>query len=192
MGKNGDIKLHEFTIGLNGKTSIMFDKFCGDMKSKPQPEEKLYLTSNMELMLPNANVMSFLCAINTDSVIKRIYGKKYKEMCQAVLSYTSVNPDEILITRKGKPVIFTGLSTTEGLSVADGVPRLPKGIPNPTKRPVLALPWEMEFNISILDNESFKESDILRLFKIGGIMVGLGTFRGVHGKFEITKWEEHK
>lgn len=28
------------------------------------------------------------------------------------------------------------------------------------------------------------------LFEIGGVAIGLGTFRGVFGKFKVTKWDK--
>jgi hypothetical protein len=69
------------------------------------------------------------------------------------------------------------------------VARLDKGIPNPKERPVLPLPWELSFTLSIFPNKEIKEQEIMNLFSEGGIAIGLGTFRGVYGKFEVKKWE---
>jgi hypothetical protein len=50
-------------------------------------------------------------------------------------------------------------------------------------------PWEMSFNLTIYPNKEIKEQEIKNLLAEGGMAIGLGTFRGVFGKFEITRWE---
>lgn len=67
--------------------------------------------------------------------------------------------------------------------------RLDKGIPNPKERPVLPLPWSLEFELAILPNQEIKETEIYNLFVEGGLAIGLGTYRGVYGKFFVEKWE---
>jgi hypothetical protein len=42
--------------------------------------------------------------------------------------------------------------------------------------------------MDILPNREIKEQDILNLFEEGGRALGLGTFRGVFGKFRIESW----
>jgi hypothetical protein len=66
---------------------------------------------------------------------------------------------------------------------------LDKGIPNPKERPVLPLPWEIEFDLTIYPNKEVKEMEIKNLLSEGGMAIGLGTFRGVFGKFVIDKWQ---
>ena len=67
--------------------------------------------------------------------------------------------------------------------------RLAKGIPNPKERPVIELPWEIEFNIIHFENSDVSLITLKQLFDIGGISIGFGTYRGVYGKFIIDKWE---
>ena len=76
-----------------------------------------------------------------------------------------------------------------GLHLMRHVARLDKGIPNPKERPALPLPWAVEFELSIFPNKEIKEQEIKNLISDGGIAIGLGTFRGVYGKFEIETWE---
>ena len=51
------------------------------------------------------------------------------------------------------------------------------------------MPWALDFMLKILPNKEIKEEEIRNLFVDGGIAIGLGTFRGVYGKFEVTYWE---
>ena len=69
------------------------------------------------------------------------------------------------------------------------VARLEKGIPNPKERPVLPTPWEIEFKLKLLPNKEISEQEVVNLFVEGGYAIGLGTFRGVYGKFEVIKWQ---
>ena len=75
-----------------------------------------------------------------------------------------------------------------GLYLDRRVARLDKGIPNPKERPVLPLPWALEFELAILPNKEIKEQEINNLFSEGGLAIGLGTFRGVYGKFRVDGW----
>jgi hypothetical protein len=68
------------------------------------------------------------------------------------------------------------------------VARLDKGIPNPKVRPVVPLDWAIEFTMDIFPNREIKEQDVLNLVEEGGRAIGLGTFRGVFGKFRIDSW----
>jgi hypothetical protein len=69
------------------------------------------------------------------------------------------------------------------------VARLDKGIPNPKERPVLPAPWAITFTLTLFPNDEIREQEILNLFEQGGIAIGLGTFRGVFGKFTVETWE---
>jgi hypothetical protein len=76
-----------------------------------------------------------------------------------------------------------------GIYLDRRVARLDKGIPNPKERPVLPLPWELKFTLKIYPNREIKEQEIKNLFTEGGLAIGLGTFRGLFGKFEIFEWD---
>ena len=62
-------------------------------------------------------------------------------------------------------------------------------IPNPKERPMLSAPWESSFKLNLLETPELNEVLLKKLFEKGGIAIGLGTFRGVFGKFKVTKWE---
>jgi hypothetical protein len=69
------------------------------------------------------------------------------------------------------------------------VARLDKGIPNPKVRPTLPMDWQLEFTLTIFRNPTIQEQRVKWLFDEGGIAIGLGTFRGSFGKFEVSIWE---
>jgi hypothetical protein len=69
------------------------------------------------------------------------------------------------------------------------VARLDKGIPNPKERPVIPKPWALEFDLTLYPSREIQEQEIINLFDEGGRALGLGTFRGVFGKFRIEAWD---
>jgi len=197
-----DTRLNTITrkVSITGLTPIMFDRYAGDNQTKLSWEQKIYLKNGTsELCLPTLNLVSFFTAHNTNSAPKRLRDKRmYKGICNAILSFVSIaSPDgdteNIPILREGKPIktgAFTDrLDATSGIYLHRAVARLDKGIPNPKERPVLPLPWSLSFDLTIYPNKEIKEQEIKNLLSEGGMAIGLGTFRGVFGKFEISRWE---
>jgi len=97
------------------------------------------------------------------------------------------------ILRNGTPIEFTefidGHDKAAGIHVEYHVARLDKGIPNPKERPVIELPWSMEFNVTLFNNPVVDENLLKEAFVRGGLQLGFGTFRGVYGKFSVDGWE---
>jgi len=179
---------------------MMFDRYAGDNQTKLDWTQKIYLKPNTnQLVLPTLNLVSFFTAHNTNSAPKRLRDKRvYKGICNAILSFVNITAadgdgENIPIMRNGKPITVGTFTDREepqsGLYLHRAVARLDKGIPNPKERPVLPLPWEMDFCLTIFPNKEIKEQEIKNLLAEGGMAIGLGTFRGVFGKFEITRWE---
>ena len=178
-------------VVLTGLTPIMFDRYSGDNKTELTPDQKVY-TRKGNLVLPSLNIISFLSAQNTESATKRVLPpREYKPVAASLLSCISVDPLDIPFFRSGKPIkvgVFSNdKDSVSGMHIERHVARLPKGIPNPKVRPVLPLPWELKFEMSIYPSENLNESLIERIFSQGGIQIGLGTYRGVYGKFSF-KW----
>jgi hypothetical protein len=174
----------------------MFDRYAGDNTTKLEPWQKLYLQPGTRVItLPALNLMSFLSAHNTNSAPKRLRDKrKYKDIANACLSFVDIAPAYIPFLRNGQPIEFGKFNEemvdpVSGVYVHRAVARLDKGIPNPKERPTLPTPWELEFTLTISPNREIKEVDILNLFEEGGRALGLGTFRGVFGKFYVSVWE---
>jgi hypothetical protein len=175
------------TVRLVGATPILFDRYAGDNNERLPVEKKVYLSANGELCLPAINLMSFLSAQNTESAPKRVCGKRWLTVAKSAQSFVQIEPFEIPFTRKGKPLT----PANAGLTVHFAVARMRKGslaIPNPKERPMLALPWELEFTLRLFETPELREEMLKKLFVDGGAAIGLGTFRGVFGKFTVEKW----
>jgi hypothetical protein len=117
----------------------------------------------------------------------------YKNLADAFLSFVQIAPFYIPITRKGKVIEFGSFKNdydeVSGMIVHHSVARLDKGIPNPKERPMLELPWEVEFTVKLFKNPNVDETMLRTAFQTGGVSLGLGTYRGQFGKFLVEKWE---
>jgi hypothetical protein len=190
------------TVRLRGLTDVMFARYAGDNDTKLEPWQKLYLAGEdgRTICLPSASIMSFLSAQNTDSAPKRLLDpRKYKRFAQACGSYVMVAPDMIPFLRDGKAIDFgkldgrkpdgTVFDAKSGVYIRNDVARLEKGIPNPLSRPVLPLPWELEFTLTLWPNKEVQEQQLLNVVTDGMIAIGIGTWRGRFGKAEVVGWE---
>lgn len=186
----------ERKVKLCGIKDIMFDRYSGDNNTKLEPWQKLYLEpgDSRIIGLPAANIISFLTAHNTNSAPKRLRDKrKYKDIANACLSFFEIEEEFIPLLRDGKPIVFGRFEKDQdpqsGVYIHRSVARLDKGIPNPKERPVVPVKWEMQFNVRLYPNKEIQEQEIINLFEEGGRALGLGTFRGVYGKFFVEAWD---
>lgn len=197
-----DTRLNVVTrrVKVRGLTPIMFDRYAGDNQTRLEWHQKIYLKAGTnKLSLPALNIVSFFTAHNTNSAPKRLRDKRvYKGICNAILSFVSISgadgdTENIQFTRDGKPIDVGTFNDRKddvsGIYLHRAVARLDKGIPNPKERPVLPLPWALEFDLTIYPNKEVKEQEIKNLLAEGGMAIGLGTFRGVFGKFVIEQWD---
>lgn len=182
-------------VRLVGVTEIMFDRYAGDNSTQLEPWQKLYFAPDGEtLVLPSLNLLSFLSAYITNSAPKRLLDKrKFKDVANACLSFVTATPSFIPFLRNEKPIKFGkfdgDVDPLSGVYIHRSVARLDKGIPNPKVRPVLPLPWALEFTLTLYPNKEVNEQQVMNLFDAGGAVIGLGTFRGVFGKFRVDSWE---
>lgn len=196
-----DSRLNTITrrVRLRGITPVMFDRYAGDNQTKLTWDQKIYLRPDTnQLVLPALNIISFFTAHNTNSAPKRLRDKRaYKGICNAILSFVSIqgvdgDVENISFTRGDTPITVGTFSDRKdeesGIFLHRSVARLEKGIPNPKERPVLPLPWALEFDLTIFPNKEIKEQEIKNLLSEGGTAIGIGTFRGVFGKFEVEQW----
>lgn len=202
ISKKSDTRTEVVTrrVRLVGVREIMFDRYAGDNKTQLAWHQKIYLVPGTDILcLPVTNIVSFLTAHNTNSAPKRLRDKRaYKDIANACLSFTTIlGPDDfptyIPFLRNGKPIRVGKFGETEdqlsGIYLHRSVARLDKGVPNPKERPVLPLDWALEFTLQIYPNREIKEQEIKNLFEEGGMAIGLGTFRGVYGKFVVDLWD---
>jgi len=189
-------------VRLEGIRDVMFSRYAGDNKTKLEWHQKIYLVPGTNILaLPAINISSFLSAHNTNSAPKRLRDKRqYKDICNACLSFVSItgpsdcaNGQYIPFLRDGKRIevgkFGDDADPVSGIYLHRAVARLDKGIPNPQERPVLPGPWSLEFDLTIFPNKEIKEQEIRNLFDEGGLAIGLGTFRGVFGKFVVAEWK---
>lgn len=180
----------KINVTLTGVRPIMFDRYAGDNKTSLAVVEKFYRNASSELVVPALNLSSFLSAQNTRSAAKDFYDKRtYKDKAIALLSFITVDPELPCLLRDGKPIKVEKMGDA-GTYTHLAVARLDKGIPNPKERPVLPLPWALSFQLTVYPNNIIDASEIRELFKTCGLSLGLGTFRGVFGKFTVTQWEK--
>ena len=186
----------ERKVLLCGIKPIMFDRYAGDNNTKLEPWQKLYLEpgDSRVIGIPAANIMSFLSAHNTNSAPKRLRDKrKYKDIANACLSFVELGQDFIPLLRSGKPITFGKFDKDHdpesGCWIHRSVARLDKGIPNPKERPVIPLEWKVAFTLRLYPNKEIQEQEIINLFDEGGRALGLGTFRGLFGKFQVEAWD---
>ena len=172
---------------FEGITPIMFDRYAGMDMTLPVDQKFYFADDGKTLVLPSRNIMSFLSAENTISAPKRLYDSKvYKNICRACKSYVSIDEFLIPFVRDGQPMLFNGFGDGQGLTIATDVARLDKGVPNDKKRPVIELPWSLQFTLTLWDNNELDVDKLIEIFVLGGIAVGLGTYRGVYGKFKAS------
>jgi hypothetical protein len=184
----------ERRVKVVGFMPMMLDRYGGDNKIKLDVSSKFYfMPDGKTLCIPAINLTSFLSAKNTTSVARLVGGKTFNSIADAFLSYVHISPSDIPITRDGVPIVFHGFTNDRdeesGIYVDRRVARLPKGIPNPKERPVIPLPWEMMFNVTIYKNDVIDEVLLKRAFERGGLALGIGTYRGLFGKFTIAEWQ---
>lgn len=174
-------------VVLQGLTPILFDRYSGSNKEVLAYEDKVYLDGK-KLVLPATNVLSFLSSQNTESAPQRVIGRGWKEVAKAAQSFVRISPQLIPFSRDGSELTIDNAGLEKHVAVA----RIMKGklaVPNPKERPMLGLPWSLEFDLVLLETPSLPEHKLRELFELGGQAIGLGTFRGVFGKFCVEKWE---
>ena len=182
-----ELKTIEREVILSGLTPILFDRYSGNNKEQLSTMDKIY-TEGEYMVLPSTNILSFLSAQNTESAPQRVIGRGYKEVCKAAQSFVTIEPLNVKFLRDGKPLKVDDA----GLTVHYAVAKIMKGklaIPNPKERPLLDLPWELGFKLSLMETPELNEVLLKKLFERGGIAIGLGTFRGVFGKFKVSQWK---
>lgn len=177
--------IQKISVRLQGLRPLMFDRYAGDNNTKLPPAEQMYLDTAGYLMLPSLNVFSLLAAENTKSVCRQFFGKQGKTIALGISSFVNIDPFEIPIHDEQGVIRFTHWN--EQISVAKHVARLKNGIPNPKERPVLSLPWTVNFTVTYAENRHCTLENLRQAFDWGGTL-GLGTFRPYFGKYELAEW----
>lgn len=179
-------KAQNIHVRLEGLRPLMFDRYAGDNNTQLPTGDRMYLTATQHLIIPALNLFSLLCAENTKSVCRQFFGKQGRTIALGISSYTTIEPFEIPLHDNTGQIQFTGWNGQ--ISVNNAVARLPKGVPNPKSRPVVALPWHIEFEVQYIENRYCSYENLRQAFDWGGTL-GLGTFRPYFGRYELTEWD---
>lgn len=185
------LKLWEIAITLEGLSDILFDKFIDHSKEDRPPEQKLYLSPDGMVVLPGENIHSFIFNQKKGGCIKAFEGKAGKDyfLLEGFISVLEIHIP--FIVKDGKTVAFDGIKRP--LYVHESSPVTGSGaniIKQPAKkRPVLSLPWSLNFTITITENNKIDPQKLYNWFSKGGLMVALGSYRPRFGRFLVTKWD---
>lgn len=182
MGQNAQ-NIH---VQLQGLRPLMFDRYAGDNSTQLPTADRMYLTPDAGLIIPAINLFSLLAAEQTKSVCRQFFGKQGKTIALGIGSYVGIEPFEIPICDDEGPIHYRGWNGQ--ISEHKAVARVKGGIPNPKTRPVLALPWQITFELTYIENRYCSLENLRQAFDWGGTL-GLGTFRPYFGKYELAMWD---
>jgi hypothetical protein len=179
-------KQKTISVRLEGLRPLMFDRYAGDNNTQLPTAEKMYLTPDMGLVIPAINILSLLAAENTKSVCRQFFGKNGKTVALGISSYSTINAIDIPLCDDNGRIVFTGWN--EQLHIHKAVARVKNGIPNPKERPVLELPWSLTFDVGYVENKFCTIENLRQAFDMGGTL-GLGTFRPIFGRYQLSQWD---
>lgn len=179
------IKLKTATVRFTGVKPLLFDRYPGSNQAKLEPVDKVYWSKDGKAVIPAINVYSALSAENTKSVTKMFFGKQAKPIGMAIQNGLVIQDHEIPITKKGDPVLRDDFD--KHFEVIEHVARINKSgtaVPNPKERPMLDVPWEIEFAIQFLPSGELTWDVMCQCFDFCGV-IGLGTYRPLFGGFTV-------
>ena len=186
------MEMQKIQVVVNGLADIMFDRFMDHSKEKRPPEQKLYLTEGNVLVLPAENIYAFLFSENPAGCAKWFEGKKGKSYISIGQGHVLIDPFFIPFTDGKKPIVFKDF-TSDKFWIHQGAPRTKQGslsIKQEIKpRPVLKLPWQLAFDITLIKNALIDDTKLYNWFVTGGLQIGFGTYRPRFGRFDIAQWE---
>jgi len=181
-------------VRLEGVSDIKFDRFIDHSKEVRPAEQKFYLSDGNALVLPSTNIIEgFLFGQNPAGCAKAFEGKAGKDYIAVGLSHVFVGPNLIpFLDNKKKQIKFTDFNNgrfrvdyTAGRTKMGSLSIKQEAKP----RPVMHLPWAVEFDITVLKNTLIDETKLYNWFVRGGMQIAIGTHRPVYGRFVVDKWE---
>jgi len=192
---NGILETERIKVSLCGVADIMFDRFFDYSKEQKPAEQKLYLSSNNECVLPQDNIEAFMFGENPQGCAKAFEGKRGKEYIRMGMSHVFIDEPVIPFTDiKGGSIYFNGFDDEDGkFWIHAGSPRSKSGslsIKQETKyRPVLRHPWYLNFTIRLVKNNLIDDTKVYNWLVRGGMQISLGTYRPRWGRFVVEKYD---
>lgn len=188
------MKIQKIDVTIEGIADIMFDKFFDHSKEQRPPDQKIYMASGNIVVFPSLNINAFLFNQKGNSCATKFEGKKRNNYISVGQSHIAILPQVIPFKNdKGKDIIFTDFN--DGIfyvvSIAPTTKLSGGGIikQEVKPRPVLRLPWFLEFQINLVENNLINENKLHNWFEAGGILIGFGTYRPTYGRFTVKKWK---
>lgn len=172
-------------VELKGLTPLMMDAFRG--QEEIPPEQKLYIAPDKKtVILPASNIVGFLTSKSSHSCLRVFSSNKdWKTRGPEMVGNVAVDPIEIPLLSEGKPVVFEG-KFNEQVYLDERMARPSNTARVIARRPVISLPWELEFSLMVNETEFVTVSRLKDWFMRGGISVGIGAYRPMFGRFEVT------
>ncbi len=189
-----EIQIH---VGIESLADIMFDQFFDHSKEPRPPEQKFYIQGKNQLVFPSLNIMAFMFNQKGDSCVNKFEGKKRRDYYAVGFSHVSISPTFIPFKDKDRKQINFSDFENGLFYIVNSAPttKLSGGgfIKQEAKpRPVLKMPWLLEFDIRLFTNPLINETKLRNWFENGGLLIGLGTYRPLFGRFMVKRWEVKK
>lgn len=187
------MNVEKYLIRFTGTRPLMFDQYLGN-ESKASWHEKLYLTTERNVCIPAINIFGFLCSENSKNAVKMLHGKKVGPIVQSLSVNVDIVEQYILINgADGKPLHESDIDLKDSgigqikkhLAVARIKKTASTIVPNPKERPVIQLPWSLEFNMIFEPDNNCRSATLEEILKFGGKRCGIGTFRPFFGTFDV-------
>lgn len=195
-GGNLRVAMTEIDVGLKGLVDIMFDKFIDHSKEIRPAEQKLYLKRGEAgenlVVLPSENVRSFLLGEDPAGCAKMFEGVKGKGYISMGTAMITISPTEIPFTDGDRNICFTTIPDDRfRIEMSGGRTKQgARSIKQEAKpRPVMRMPWCVRFKITLWENQMINETKLENWFVMGGLRIGLGTWRPRFGRFEVVEWK---
>jgi len=180
----------EIAVTASGLAPIMFDRFYDLSQTKRPPEDKVYLHDGF-MVLPPDNIWAFLSCQRTGCA-KVFEGKGWMDYYRACGSFVRIQEHDILpfLNDNRKAIKFDNFKKltyiyTTNVRVGHGQNTKRDKI----SRPVLRLPWQVDFHLILFDNELITIQKLEEWFRVGGLLIAWGNGRPKFGRFEIIKWD---
>lgn len=181
-------------VELEGLADIMFDRFYDHSGEDRPPESKMYYDEDGNVVLPATAIYSFLFRdLPPVGAIRFVEKKKAKDFLAIAKGHVIVSPALIPFTDgKGKNIRNPKFDGKRFRIVEEGgITKMSGGKiikQEARKRPVLRLPWNLRFNLSVVKNDLVTADKLERWFNDGGFAVALGTYRPQYGRFFVKEW----
>jgi hypothetical protein len=111
--------------------------------------------------------------------------KDWKTRGPEVVGNVNVEPVRIPFLNDNEPITFDG-KWSDKVYIDERMARPSATARVVARRPVIDIPWILEFALTINETEFVTVARIKDWFTRGGISVGIGAYRPMFGRFEAT------